>query len=86
MTKVRFTTNIDSELILPLEKMAIALRNKGYTRFSKGMLISMVIKDLVEKYEDGGLKDVGVVLKKHLMKCPRKESPMKKRLIVRSNV
>jgi len=72
--KVRFTTNLDRELILPLEKMSIALRNKGFSRFSKGMLISMVIRDLVDVYETDGIDDVCVLLKKHLVSCTRRET------------
>lgn len=64
----KFTLNLDFSSIVRLEEIALSLRRLGYTRMSRGFLISAASNHIVNVYERGGMEAVLEIIQVHLDK------------------
>ena len=55
--KAKFTIQVEEASLLKLDTLARGLRNKGYSRMSRGYLLSAAGEWLCKLYEEGDIDD-----------------------------
>lgn len=71
---VRYTINMDSPTILELSRLVLMLRQAGYVRMSKSLIMKASAWYILQQFEKGGLNKVESMIGKFMQEHSEKRT------------